>query len=110
MRLVLFAAIAAVFLVDTAVAQPTATQPTATQPTATQPTAPNGVPRIIGNRANGFSYQPTPQEVIPRERAAGLRPSAAAEEKANRDLEAIDRDLLRNEGQGSGNVPNFTPR
>lgn len=100
MRLIMFAVVIAVFpaagfLVDNAVAQPT---------------APNGVPRIIGNRANGFSYQPTPEEVLPRERAAGVRPSAAAEEKANRDLEAIDRDLLRDEGQGSRNIPNFTSR
>jgi hypothetical protein len=53
------------------------------------------VPREIGNRANGFSYQPTPSEVIPRERAAGVRPSAAQQAATDRELQRIARDLGR---------------
>jgi hypothetical protein len=66
-----------------------------------------GIPRDIGNRANGFSYQPTPSEVVPREEAAGVRPSGASEEQTNRELEKMDRDLLREEGAGTASVPNL---
>ena len=45
------------------------------------------IPRRIGYRANGFSYQPTPHEVIPKEKAAGVRPSMASQ---------------RNDGSGVG--------
>jgi len=70
----------------------------------------SAIPRSIGNRANGFSYQPTPSEVIPREKAAGVRPSTTPQQETNRDLEKIDRDLLRDEGLGTSSVPNLTPR
>ena len=68
------------------------------------------VPRSIGNRANGFDYQPTPSEVIPREKAAGVRPPASSQEQTDRDLEQMDRDLLRDEGVSTSSVPNLTPR
>jgi hypothetical protein len=68
------------------------------------------IPRSIGNHANGFDYQPTPSEVIPREKAAGVRPSATSEENTNRELEELDRDLLRKEGLSTSSVPNMTPR
>jgi len=75
-----------------------------------QTAAPDTIPERIGNRANGFSYQPTPNEVVPRERAAGLRPPVAAQAATNRDLETIDRDLLRQEGDGSSSIPKFKAR
>jgi hypothetical protein len=68
------------------------------------------IPRGIGNHANGFDYQPTPREVIPREKATGVRPSAISQEKTNRELEEMDRDLLRKEGLGTSSVPAMTPR
>ena len=68
------------------------------------------VPQMIGNRANGFSYQPTPGEVRPREMAAGVRPSKAKQEETDRALESMDRNLLRDEGMSSRSVPSFTPR
>ena len=34
-------------------------------------------PREIGNRANGYDYQPTPSELAPREKAAGIVQSPA---------------------------------
>jgi hypothetical protein len=68
----------------------------------------DSVPREIGNRAHGFSFQPTPSEVIPRETSAGVRPSKAQEDATNQDLQALDRSLLRNEGLNP-NVPVFSP-
>jgi hypothetical protein len=68
----------------------------------------SSVPRVIGNRANGFSYQPTPSEVVPREEAEGLRPSRMSQEQVNRELEKIDRDLLREEGASTSSVPNLS--
>lgn len=65
------------------------------------------IPRDIGNRANGFDYQPTPSEVVPREKAAGVRPSRMSQEETNRDLEQIDRNLLREEGASTSSVPNL---
>ena len=67
------------------------------------------VPRMIGNRANGFSYQPTPGEVRPREMAAGVRPSGAKQAETDRALEGMDQSLLRAEGMSSHSVPLFTP-
>ncbi len=68
------------------------------------------VPRVIGNRANGFSYQPTPGEVRPREAAAGVRPSKGRQAETDRALETMDRTLLRDEGKSLQSVPDFTPR
>jgi hypothetical protein len=68
------------------------------------------IPRSIGNHANGFNYQPTPREVIPREKATGVRPSAISQENTNRELEKMDRDLLRKEGLSTSSVPDMTPR
>jgi hypothetical protein len=65
------------------------------------------VPRVIGNRANGFSYQPTPNEVAPREAAAGVRPSKAQQDASDQTLETIDRNLLREEGLSEKDVPSF---
>jgi hypothetical protein len=75
-----------------------------------QTAAPDTIPHQIGNRANGFSYQPTPGEVVPREQAAGVRPPRAAQAATDQELEAIDRDLLRDEGTGNARVPKFTTR
>jgi hypothetical protein len=67
------------------------------------------VPHEIGNRANGFSYQPTPSEVVPREALSGARPSKAQLDATDWTLESIDRSLLRNEGLSERDVPAFTP-
>ncbi len=75
-----------------------------------QPRADIPVPRKIGNRANGFSYQPTPGEVLPRESAAGLRPSVARQNAINQELSTLDRRLLLDEGLSAANVPRFAPR
>jgi hypothetical protein len=77
-------------------------------PTTASGTAP--VPHVIGNRANGFNYQPTPGEVVPREASAGVRPSVARQTAADKSLEAIDRRLVHDEGLSSKNVPSFTTR
>jgi len=58
-----------------------------------------------GNRANGMDYQPTPAQVIPREKAAGVRPTPGEEAASNRDLEQIDRNLLRGHGMSTSSVP-----
>jgi hypothetical protein len=68
------------------------------------------IPRRIGNRANGFSYQPTPHEVIPKEKAAGVRPSTASERTTDQELGDIDRRLLLEEGLSTSSVPKLTPR
>jgi hypothetical protein len=95
MRWFFIAATAAMGLVNIAAAQ-----------TAAQDT----IPHRIGNRANGFSYQPTPSEVVPREQAAGVRPSVTTQDATNQELEVLDRDLLRKEGDGSSSIPKFAPR
>ena len=68
----------------------------------------NSIPREIGNRANGKSYQPTPAEVHPRERAADIRPSPAQERKSDKELHHLDKKLLRNEGLSTKGVPAMT--
>jgi hypothetical protein len=67
------------------------------------------VPYEIGNRANGFNYQPTPNEVVPREISAGVRPSKAQQASTDEALEHIDRSLLREEGLDPREAPAFTP-
>jgi hypothetical protein len=69
--------------------------------------AQNSVPTEIGNRANGLNYQPTPSEVLPREKAAGLLPSAGQRDATSQELENMDRDLLREEGLSTKSVPNL---
>ncbi len=68
----------------------------------------NGIPREIGNRANGRSYQPTPAEVEPREKAADIRPSAQQEHADDRELQHLDKKLLRSEGLSTKSVPEIT--
>ena len=55
-------------------------------------------PAEIGNRSNGLSYQPTPNEVDGREAAKGIRPPAAEQRATDRRLEKTDKQLLREEG------------
>jgi hypothetical protein len=76
-------------------------------PTIAQPADQAAVPRVIGNRANGFDYQPTPQEVRPREILAGARPPGSHEALTNQDLGELDRRLLQSEGLSTKNVPKF---
>jgi hypothetical protein len=70
----------------------------------------SGIPHSIGNRANGFSYQPTPGEVVSKEKAAGLRPSDSSQQATDKDLDKIDRDLLKDEGMSTSSVPKLAPR
>jgi hypothetical protein len=65
-------------------------------------------PVQTGNRANGFDYQPTPSEVLPRENAAGVRAPAGRQGANDRDLERIDRQLLQSHGLSPSSVPNIT--
>ncbi len=82
-----------------------------TSPAVAQaPSNGSAAPPAIGNRANGRDYQPTPAEVIPREKAAGALPDATREKAENRDLEQIDKDVLRQEGQSTQSVPKLTNR
>jgi len=75
---------------------------------ATSVMAQGPAPAEIGNRANGFDYQPTPSEVVPRERAAGVQPPAAERERENWDLERMDKQLLKSEGLSTDSVPKLT--
>ncbi len=61
-----------------------------------------------GNRANGLNYQPTPNEVVPREKAAGVQPPAAQRGSNSRTLENIDKNLLHDEGKSTKSVPKMT--
>lgn len=65
-------------------------------------------PSRIGNRANGRDYQPTPSQVAPAERQAGVQPDTKVEQSENRDLEKIDRDALRSEGMSTKSVPDMS--
>jgi hypothetical protein len=69
----------------------------------------SSVPHEIGNRANGFNYQPSPGEVVGREERVGVRPSRAQLEKMDQTLESIDFSLLRDEGLSERSVPAFKP-
>jgi hypothetical protein len=62
-------------------------------------------PKEIGNRANGYDYQPTPSELAPREKAAGIVPPAAQQRAENQELDRIDRQLLQSEGLSTKSVP-----
>jgi hypothetical protein len=66
-------------------------------------------PRTIGNRTNGFSYQPSPGEVRPKEQIAGVRPSRASQALTDRTLKTLDRTLLHDEGMSASNVPAIMP-
>ena len=63
------------------------------------------IPRDIGNRANGKSYEPTPNEVVPREQAAGIRPTSKQEQAKDAELGHMDKSLLRSEGLSTKRVP-----
>jgi hypothetical protein len=63
------------------------------------------VPREIGNRANGFSYQLTPNEVVPREQQAGIRPSTAQQKATDAELDRIYNSLMREERPGEKTSP-----
>jgi hypothetical protein len=76
----------------------------------TQSAAGESIPCAIGNRANGFSYQPTPREVDQREASLGLRASREHQTSTDQVLEDLDRSLMRSEGLSAGNVPRFTSR
>jgi hypothetical protein len=73
---------------------------------------PNGgsSPAVIGNRANHFSYQPTPGEVDGRERSMGVRPTDTQQQATDRRLEQLDRSLLRAEGSSTDTVPKMQTR
>jgi hypothetical protein len=73
-----------------------------------QNTDENSIPREIGNRANGKSYQPTPAEVHPREKAVDIRPSQQQEQAEDKELHHLDKSLLRSEGLSTKSVPNMT--
>jgi hypothetical protein len=65
-------------------------------------------PKEIGNRANGYDYQPTPSEVAPREKAAGVLPSADQQRAEDQDLARLDQGLLQSEGLSTKSVPKLT--
>lgn len=65
-------------------------------------------PAVTGNRANGLNYQPTPSQVVPREKAAGIQPPVAQRKATDQLLEHTDRKLLQDEGQSTKSVPNLT--
>jgi hypothetical protein len=62
-------------------------------------------PAAIGNRVNGNSYQPTPREVAPREKAAGVAPSSGQKRQNGQTLWNQDARLLKREGLGTKSVP-----
>jgi hypothetical protein len=63
-------------------------------------------PARIGNRQNGMSYQPD-ASVQGREERAGLA-SDRQQKATNRDVEQIDKDLLRQHGLDESNAPNIS--
>jgi hypothetical protein len=65
-------------------------------------------PREIGNRANGYDYQPTPSELAPREKAAGIVPPPAQQRAENQELDSLDKQLLQSEGLSTKSVPKIT--
>jgi hypothetical protein len=65
-------------------------------------------PREIGNRANGYDYQPTPSELAPREKAAGIVPAPAQQRAENQELDSLDKQLLQSEGLSTKSVPKIT--
>jgi hypothetical protein len=74
--------------------------------TAAAQDATNGSPpKEIGNRANGYDYQPTPNEIRPREKAAGILPSTAQQQAEDRELARIDKHLLESEGLSTSSAP-----
>jgi len=75
---------------------------------AIMPPATSMAQTATGNRANGRDYEPTPAEVLPRERAAGITPSTADQAKTDSELEKIDRSLLRSHGLSTSSIPNMT--
>ena len=77
---------------------------------AAQTAGDGSIPRRIGNRANGFSYQPTLREVLSKEKAAGVRPSTASQQATNQELGDIDHRLLLEEGLSTSSVPRLTSR
>jgi hypothetical protein len=68
----------------------------------------SSAPLEEGNRANGFDYQPTSSEVVPREKAAGILPPAAQQKTTDHTLEQMDKNLLRDEGLSTKSTPNMT--
>lgn len=70
--------------------------------------AQNPPPPVIGNRANGKDYQPTPSVVIPREKATGVLPPPSQEKATDQELERIDKTLLREQGMSTKSVPDLT--
>jgi hypothetical protein len=75
---------------------------------AAQGAATKAIPRQIGNRANGFSYQPTPGQVVPREEAAGIRPSSVHDRATDDTLSHLDRQLLAQEHLNPSQAPDFS--
>lgn len=61
-----------------------------------------------GNRANGLNYQPTPNQVVPREKAVGIQPPPAQKKANGQMLEQMDKNLLRQEGQSTNSVPKLS--
>jgi hypothetical protein len=62
--------------------------------------AQGGVPTREGNIWNGLDHEPVPSQVRRDEKAAGIAPSGAQQQKADDEVESIYRQLLRNEPQG----------
>jgi hypothetical protein len=54
-------------------------------------------PSVIGNRANGLSYQPTQSEVVPREQNAGVAQSPQHARQADAEVERLNRELQNKE-------------
>ena len=75
---------------------------------AAQGTTVQSIPRQIGNRANGFSYQPTQKHVIPSEKAAGVLPSDAQRRATAATLSQLDHELLAQEHLDPDKVPDFS--
>jgi hypothetical protein len=69
----------------------------------------SNIPASIGNRANGFSYQPTQAQVRAREKTAGVALSNDKQRASDVELWKLDRRALRSEGQRTNSVPNSRP-
>jgi hypothetical protein len=58
---------------------------------------PAGPPAQIGNRANGFDYQPTQGGIQAREKAAGITPDPQQSQQEDQTLLQLDHKLLGNQ-------------
>lgn len=82
--------------------------PAGAQTTGSTSSAP-AAPAHNGLEENGLDYQPTQGGTVSKEEAAGVRPNTQHQEKTDSELNQIDRQLLKSEGQNPNNAVSPAP-